>query len=96
MTVACNIHPWMKAYVLIQEHPYMALSGKDGIVEIKNVPAGKHEFIFWHEKLRYLRKMKIGDGSTSKKGRLKLTVKSGDANDLGEVHIPASKLLTAK
>ena len=27
----------------------MAASGEDGSFEIKNVPAGKHEFQFWHE-----------------------------------------------
>ena len=49
MPVVCNIHPWMKAYILSLDHPYMAVTGEDGTFEIKNMPAGQHEFQFWHE-----------------------------------------------
>ncbi len=91
VAVACNIHPWMKGYVLIQDHPYMAVTKADGTFEIKNVPAGKQQLVFWHEKLAYLRGVKIGDGETSRKGRLKLKVASGD-NDLGVVQIKAKDL----
>ena len=97
MTVACNIHPWMKAYILIQDHPYMACTDKDGKFEIKNLPVGEHEFVFWHEKLRYLRGFKIGGGETSRKGRLDISVKPGDdpANDLGQVKVTAAQLTAA-
>ena len=47
--VACNVHPWMNAYILIRDNPYMAVSGEDGSFEIKIVPAGKHDFAFWLE-----------------------------------------------
>ena len=49
MPVNCNIHPFMEAHILVQDHPYMAVSGEDGTFEIKNLPAGKHNFVFWHE-----------------------------------------------
>ena len=38
--VACNVHPWMKSYLLIRDNPYMATTAKDGRFEIKNLPAG--------------------------------------------------------
>ncbi len=49
-TVTCNIHPWMKGYVVVLSQPYVAVSAKDGTFEIKNVPAGiPLEFQAWHE-----------------------------------------------
>ncbi len=75
----------------------MALTDKDGKFEIKNLPAGEHEFVFWHEKLRYLRGFKIGSGETDRKGRLEIDVKAGDdpANDLGQVKVTAAQLTVA-
>ena len=50
MPVVCNIHSFMKAHVVSLDHPYMAATGEDGTFEIKNIPAGQHEFQFWHER----------------------------------------------
>lgn len=47
--VTCNIHPWMKASVLIKEDPYAAVSDATGTVTIKNIPAGKWQMHIWHE-----------------------------------------------
>src|SRR5262249_15522778 len=48
--VTCNIHPWMKGYLVVQANPYMTVSAKDGTFEIKNVPTGVPlEFQAWHE-----------------------------------------------
>ena len=49
ISIGCDIHPWMRAYHLPIDHPYAALSGEDGTFEIKDLPAGKHEFKIWHE-----------------------------------------------
>ncbi len=49
ISVGCDIHPWMKAYHLPIDHPFVALSAEDGTFEIKDLPAGKHEFKVWHE-----------------------------------------------
>jgi hypothetical protein len=49
--VACNIHPWMKAWVRVFDHPYFALTDKDGNFEIKNAPVmgGKLRMFIWQE-----------------------------------------------
>jgi len=47
----CNVHPWMSAYVGVLEHPYYAVSGEDGMFEIKNLPPGGYTVSVWHEKL---------------------------------------------
>ena len=50
MSVSCNIHPWMKAYMMVCDHPYFAVTGDDGSFELKNVPAGVElELRVWHE-----------------------------------------------
>ncbi|MEL7267311.1 MAG: methylamine utilization protein, partial [Planctomycetota bacterium] len=38
--VKCSIHPWMKAMVVAFDHPYVGVSDANGVVEIKNIPAG--------------------------------------------------------
>ena len=38
MEVTCDFHPWMKVYWLILDHPYAALTDKDGRFHIENMP----------------------------------------------------------
>jgi len=47
----CDVHPWMFAWVSIFDHPYFAMSDKDGSFTIKNVPAGKYIVEANHRKL---------------------------------------------
>ena len=89
--VSCGIHPFMKGQLLIQEHPYMAVSGDDGTFEIKNIPAGKHEFQFWHE-TGYLSGVKLSAGATNNRGRATLTIEPGKTLDLGVIKVPPSLL----
>ena len=89
--VGCNIHPWMTATLLVQDHPYMAVTDEDGKFTIKNLPAGKWTFQFRHPKGGYLREVSINNKVEKwSKGRTELTIKSG-ANDLGNIVIPAAQ-----
>lgn len=54
VTVQCNIHPWMDAYVWVLDHPYYAITDKDGNFEIKNVPEGDVHIAAWHEKAKFI------------------------------------------
>jgi plastocyanin len=47
----CDVHPWMFAWVSVFDHPYFAVSGKDGKFTIKNVPPGKYTLEAAHRKL---------------------------------------------
>jgi hypothetical protein len=38
----CDVHPWMFAYIGVVDHPYFAVTGKDGSFKISNLPAGKY------------------------------------------------------
>jgi len=90
--VACNVHPWMKSYMLIRDNPYMAVTGVEGEFEIKNLPAGEHEFIFWHEGKGNIRKLKVGKTKTDRKGRAELEIPAGETLDLGDIKVTAKDL----
>jgi plastocyanin len=47
---SCDIHPWMKAWVSVREHPWFAVTGADGSFTIPNVPPGEYTIEAWHEK----------------------------------------------
>jgi hypothetical protein len=40
--IKCDVHNWMFAYVGVVDHPYFAVTDKDGNFTIKNVPPGKY------------------------------------------------------
>lgn len=92
LPVDCNIHPFMHGYVLVKDDPYMIASAADGTFEIKNIPAGKHEFEFWHEKPGRLKGLKYQGGALNRQGRAQLTIADGQTVDLGEIKVPASML----
>ncbi len=49
--IGCAVHPWMKAYAIIQKHPYYAVTSPDGSFQLTEVPPGRYELKLWHEKL---------------------------------------------
>ncbi len=51
INVVCNAHKFMKGYVYASKHPYVAVTGKDGSFEIKDLPPGKYTLKIWHEGL---------------------------------------------
>jgi hypothetical protein len=67
ITLSCDAHKWMEAYVWAFDHPYAALTGEDGSFEIKNVPTGVDvQVMAWHES-----DGKSSPGKEVKKGALK-------------------------
>lgn len=89
-SVTCNIHPWMKAYLVICPNPYGVVSGADGSFEIENLPVGEElEFQLWHEKGGYLDEFTLGGKKASaKRGRMDFTVEEG-GTDLGDIVVDA-------
>ncbi len=51
VSVTCDVHKWMQAYVFVSDNPYVAVSGDDGTFEIDEVPAGEYVAKIWHETL---------------------------------------------
>lgn len=46
----CDVHPWMFAYIGVVDHPYFAVTDKDGNFTIRNVPPGKYTVEAYHLK----------------------------------------------
>lgn len=46
----CDVHPWMFSYVGVVDHPYFAVTDKDGNFKIANVPAGSYTVEAFHRK----------------------------------------------
>jgi len=38
--VKCKLHPWMKSHLAVFKHPLFAITGKDGGVELNDLPPG--------------------------------------------------------
>ena len=48
VTLGCNIHDWMVAYVVAVQTPYFGRSDAQGIVRLRDLPAGKYEVRAYH------------------------------------------------
>ena len=51
VTLGCNIHDWMIAYVYVSESPYFAKTGADGKATLSDLPAGNYTLRVWHPRL---------------------------------------------
>ncbi len=72
--IKCDVHPWMKSWVVVVDHPYWAVTDGDGNYEInlEGLEAGEYELCFWHEK--WDESMKTGDGYCSENYKQTITV----------------------
>lgn len=52
VTLGCNIHDWMVAYVYVTPTPWFAKSDRDGLAVIKNLPPGRYQLQVWHPLIR--------------------------------------------
>jgi plastocyanin len=70
----CDVHPWMRGWLVVLDHGFAAVTGADGAFTIPHVPAGTYTLAVWHETL----------------GRVErpITVRAGEAERV-EVVLPA-------
>ena len=63
--VGCDVHPWMRGWLVVLDHPYAAVTGADGRFSIAAVPAGAYTLALWHETLgRAERPVTVPPGAT--------------------------------
>lgn len=79
------IHPWIRATLIVTDHPYVAVTDVDGSFEIRNLPAQEVELQFWHEKTGFL----VAKPDW-RRGRKKITVRAGEIFDFGDVTVPTA------
>jgi plastocyanin len=49
--VNCDLHSWMRAWVVVADHPFYALSNDAGEFALPSVPPGKYTLQIWQEAL---------------------------------------------
>lgn len=49
--VKCNLHPWMQGYFVVLRTSHFAVTGKNGLFRLQNLPPGKYTVTAWHESL---------------------------------------------
>lgn len=47
--ITCDSHTHMRAYFLVFDHPYFAVTDDEGAFTIDNIPPGKYTLKLWHE-----------------------------------------------
>lgn len=60
--VTCDLHSWMRGWVVVAEHPYYVLTDGAGEFELKGLPPGRYTLKVWQERLGTVSKeVVVGD-----------------------------------
>lgn len=46
--IYCEVHPWMRAVILVLENPFYAIVSEDGSFSIRGIPAGHYDMVVWN------------------------------------------------
>ena len=46
----CDVHPWMTAFIHVEDNSHFAVTGADGSFSIPGLAAGSYELEAWHER----------------------------------------------
>jgi plastocyanin len=64
--IGCDLHGWMRSWVVVIEHPFYAVTGAAGEFALNNVPPGKYTLSVWQETLGTLTKdVTVGDADAT-------------------------------
>jgi len=51
LRIDCDLHSWMRGWVIVAEHPFYAVTNEQGEFSLENVPRGKYTMQVWQESL---------------------------------------------
>ena len=89
LDITCNIHPWIHGRILVTDHPYVAITDRQGRFEIRNLPVGKWDFVALHKRAGYITQPTIdGRQLEWKRGTFEHEIVAGD-NVLGDILVAA-------
>lgn len=92
ISVDCRIHPYMRAYVVVLDHPFAATSDADGNLVIAGLPAGTPlTFRVFHEAGRVDRVKMSGVETDWLRSRFDVELNTG-VNNLGDILVPSESL----
>ena len=49
LRVDCDLHSWMRGWIVVAEHPFYAVTNEEGEFVFENVPPGKYKLQAWQE-----------------------------------------------
>jgi hypothetical protein len=66
IVIDCNVlHTWMRAYLIVTQHPYAAITNAEGRFSLDQVPPGEYTLRLWHERLGEMTQtVSVGDKQT--------------------------------
>ena len=88
--VRCNVHTYMRSWVMVRSDPHAAVTDKTGRFELPELPPGEWRLRFWREG-QPLVGLAVGDTTTDNRGEALLTVPS-DGLTLGDLKVAAETL----
>jgi plastocyanin len=91
--IDCSIHPWLSAWLIVSEHPYLTVSDEHGTILMDKLPVGKWQFRVWHERCGWVQEvLRHNKAEEWRKGYVQIEVGDGE-QDLGDLKLspPAFK-----
>ena len=90
--VSCGLHPWMNGWVVVKDHPYVAVTDNNGYFEIPVAPSGRWTYQVWHEACGYVREVAQNESEPTKwnRGRFEVEIPASGALDLGKLAVASS------
>ena len=82
--LGCDIHPWMKGWIMVFDHPFFAVTEPDGSFEIKGVPAGEQNLVVWQAAVGYANEG-LGRG-------MPVPVEAGRSADVGDLKLDPARV----
>ena len=66
VSIKCDAHEWMQAYIYVSAHPYVAVTDAAGKFSMSDVPAGEYTALVWHETIgKKEAKVKVDKGGSA-------------------------------
>ena len=75
VTLGCNIHDWMRAYVFVLDTPYYSASGKDGKATLSGLPGGDYKVKVWHPRIKRSSAKVSQDAAVNGSGQAAFSIK---------------------
>ena len=64
MRVGCDIHPWMRGWIYVFDHPWLAVTGDQGRFRVRSVPVGHYMLFVQQPDIQYAHERAITISNT--------------------------------
>lgn len=73
--LGCDIHPWMRGWIYVFEHPYFAVTDERGKFRLGSVPPGEYKLIIKQPDIRYAHERSIAV-SNARSAKVQIEIRS--------------------